>query len=116
MSVLTSLDTETLAEIGIDSEPASLVEQMAAMAQRAGAEGVVCSPHEIEVVSRAAPQLSIVTPGIRPPGVEAGDQRRTATPRQALAAGADWLVVGRPITAAPDPGAAAAEILSGINV
>ncbi|NND03031.1 MAG: orotidine-5'-phosphate decarboxylase, partial [Acidimicrobiia bacterium] len=73
-------------------------------------EGVVCSPLEIGLVRRAAPSLAIVTPGIRPSSAEIGDQKRVATPRQAIADGATWLVVGRPITAAEDPAEAAASI------
>jgi len=116
VSVLTSLDGAALAEVGIAAEPDDLVAAMAAAAAECGAEGLVCSPQEIRVAREAAPHLTIVTPGIRPAGVGRGDQRRTATPQQALADGATWLVVGRAITAAADPGAAAAAIRAAIDV
>jgi orotidine-5'-phosphate decarboxylase len=115
VSVLTSLDGASLRQVGISGEPDELVAAMASAAAAAGAEGMVCSPHEIEVVKTAAPGLTIVTPGIRPAGTPAGDQRRTATPAAAIAAGAAWLVIGRPITAAADPAAAAADIAQQIN-
>jgi orotidine-5'-phosphate decarboxylase len=115
VSVLTSLDGRSLAEVGIAAEPKELVAAMAAAARSAGAEGMVCSPHEIGAVRAAAPELAIVTPGVRPVGAGVGDQRRTATPAEAMAAGATWLVVGRPITAAADPAAAAATIAEQIN-
>ena len=115
VSVLTSLDGPALARIGISSEPEGLVAAMARAAATAGAEGMVCSPREIGVVKAAAPELAIVTPGIRPAGADRGDQRRTATPAEAMAAGASWLVVGRPITTAADPAAAAAAIAEQIN-
>lgn len=115
VSVLTSLDNAALAEIGIRESSEDLVAQMARVAEAEGAEGVVCSPREIALVRTAAPGIAIVTPGIRPAGTAAGDQRRTATPREALASGADWLVIGRAITAADDPAAAAARILAEIN-
>lgn len=115
VSVLTSLDGPSLRQVGITAAPDELVAAMARAAAAAGAEGMVCSPHEIEVVKSAAPGLTIVTPGIRPAGAAIGDQRRTATPAAAIAAGASWLVVGRPITAAADPAAAAAAIAEEIN-
>ena len=115
VSVLTSLDGAALAEIGIGESPEELVSHMARVAEESGAEGVVCSPREITLVRRSAPRVAIVTPGIRPAGTAVGDQLRTATPREAMVAGATWLVVGRPITAADDPAAAAARILAEIN-
>lgn len=115
VSVLTSLDVAALAEVGIHESPEDLVAQMARVAEASGAEGVVCSPREISLVRTAAPRMAVVTPGIRPAGSAAGDQRRTATPQDALAAGATWLVIGRPITAAADPAIAAAEIAAQIN-
>ena len=114
VSVLTSLDGDSLREIGIEEPPSSLVASMAALAARSGAEGLVCSPREIKLVRQAAPGLTIVTPGIRPQDVAAGDQKRVATPRQALEDGASWLVIGRAITDAPDPAAAAAKIAAGL--
>ena len=115
VSVLTSLDRESLAGVGIAAEPADLVAAMAGLMASADVEGVVCSPMEIGVVRRAAPDLAIVTPGIRPSGSPVGDQRRVATPSAALAAGATWLVIGRPITAAADPASAAAAIADELN-
>ena len=85
--------------------------RLARLALGAGADGLVCSPHEVTMLRDAlgaAPVL--VVPGVRPAGVEIGDQKRVMTPRQAAAAGADWIVVGRPITRAADPAAAAAAI------
>jgi orotidine-5'-phosphate decarboxylase len=111
VTVLTSLDAGALAAIGITSTPGRLVSRMARVAARTGCEGVVCSPQEIGVVADVAPGLLKVIPGIRPvPGETADDQARVATPREAVRRGADWLVIGRPITRAPDPVAAAAAI------
>ncbi|MCP3977556.1 MAG: orotidine-5'-phosphate decarboxylase [bacterium] len=115
VSVLTSLDGPSLSEVGIEEQPQQLVTAMAGAAERAGAEGLVCSPQEIRIVKQATSVLQIVTPGVRPGDSPVGDQRRTATPRQAMDAGADWLVIGRPISAAPDPREAAAEILADLN-
>jgi orotidine-5'-phosphate decarboxylase len=109
VTVLTSLDEAALAAVGLAVTPGKLVSRMARAAARAGCEGLICSPRELRVVATVTPDLLRVTPGIRPAGVAAGDQARVATPQAALAKGADWLVVGRAITAAPDPvGAAAA--------
>lgn len=109
VTVLTSLDDAKLAEIGIESDPDALAATMARTAAGAGCEGIVTSSHETAAVSRAAPGLLQIVPGIR---IEAGDddQARTATPAEAVAAGADFLVVGRPITAAADPAEAAVAI------
>ncbi len=115
VSVLTSLDASDLAEVGINEPPAELVARMAHVAESCGAEGVVCSPREISIVKAAAPGVAVVTPGVRPAGSAAGDQRRTATPQEAIASGATWLVIGRPITAASDPAAAAADIAAQLN-
>lgn len=115
VSVLTSLDGPSLRTVGIGEEPTELVRAMAHTAQQSGAEGLVCSPHEITIAKEVAPKLDIVTPGIRPAGSPAGDQRRTATPREALDAGATWLVIGRPIAEAADPREAAAHIAASLN-
>ncbi len=110
VTVLTSLDTPDLNALGISSTPGKLVSKMARVAASAGCEGVVCSPQELTVVGSVAPGVIRVTPGVRPEGMQAGDQRRVMTPAEAIARGADWLVIGRPITAADDPVAAAAAI------
>ena len=109
VTVLTSHDDASLARIGIDRSPGKLVARMAKVAAAAGCEGVVSSPRELTVVSDVAPGLLRVTPGIRPVDRD-DDQARTMTPSEAVARGADLLVIGRPITAASDPSAAAAAI------
>mgnify|MGYP005840236617 FL=1 len=115
VTVLTSLDDTSLAEVGVASGVATQVERLARLAVGTGLRGLVCSPLELPVLRAALPRgIRLVTPGIRPPGTDAGDQKRTLGPREALAAGADWLVVGRPILAAPDPRAAAEQILAAL--
>ncbi len=114
VTVLTSLDEANLAAVGITATPGKLVSRMARVAMRAGCEGVVCSPLELGVVATVAPELTTVIPGIRTAGGK-DDQRRTATPSEALGRGADWLVIGRPITRAADPEAAAASIAAMIR-
>jgi orotidine-5'-phosphate decarboxylase len=107
VTVLTSLDAGALAETGIVGGPVQQVLRLARLALGAGADGLVCSPREVGPIRDAfgeAPML--VVPGVRPAGSAAGDQARTATPAEAVAAGADWIVVGRPITGAADPVAA----------
>jgi orotidine-5'-phosphate decarboxylase len=111
VTVLTSMDAAALAATGVTDAPAQQVLRLARMAVDAGADGLVCSPHEAALLRAelgAGPAL--VVPGVRPAGSPAGDQARVATPAEAVAAGADWIVVGRPITGAPDPAAAAAAI------
>ena len=111
VTVLTSLDAEALAETGAGNDPSRQVERLALLARDAGLDGVVCSPQEIELVRKACgPSFAIVTPGIRGASDAKGDQQRTATPAGALEAGADYLVIGRPITAATDPREAAERI------
>jgi orotidine-5'-phosphate decarboxylase len=112
VSVLTSLDEGRLTAIGIKSTPGKLVSRMARVAAASGCEGFVCSPQELGVVREVAPELTTVIPGIRPDGPAGDDQRRVATPRDAIARGADWLVIGRPITRAQNPVRAAEEIAS----
>lgn len=115
VTVLTSLDDAALGEVGVASGAAAQVERLARLAVGAGLRGLVCSPLELPVLRAALPrEIQLVTPGIRPPGTDAGDQKRTLGPREARAAGADWLVVGRPILAAPDPRAAAEHILAAL--
>jgi len=116
VTVLTSLDAAALAATGVAENPTRQVLRLARLAIEAGADGVVCSPLEIAAVRSAlGPGPKLVVPGIRPAGADAGDQARTMTPAQAVAAGADWIVVGRPITSTPDPAAAAAAIAAEIS-
>ena len=116
VTVLTNLDAADLVQQGTDIPPAELVLHRAMLAKEAGFDGVVASGQEAAAIREAAgPDLIIVTPGIRPKGSAAGDQARVATPASAIAAGADYLVVGRPITAANDPRAAALAIAAEIE-
>ncbi|HJT65299.1 MAG TPA: orotidine-5'-phosphate decarboxylase [Pyrinomonadaceae bacterium] len=113
VSVLTSIDANTLAEIGVNSSPEESVLRLVKLAEQSGVDGVVASPQEAATIRAtvADRKFLIVTPGIRPAEANgADDQRRVSTPAAALAAGADYLVVGRPITAAADPIAAARQI------
>ncbi|MDB5317581.1 MAG: pyrF [Rhodospirillales bacterium] len=115
VTVLTSMDAAALRETGVADDPAAQVLRLARMAMAAGADGLVCSPREVAMLRDAlgdAPFL--VVPGVRPTGSDAGDQARTATPAEAVAAGADWIVIGRPITGAADPAAAARAIAAGL--
>jgi orotidine-5'-phosphate decarboxylase len=112
VTVLTSMDTAALAETGVPGSPVEQVLRLARLAAECGIEGMVCSPAEAAALHSALPKALLVTPGIRPAGADAGDQKRIATPQFALAAGASMLVIGRPITAAADPKAAAQAILS----
>ncbi len=114
VTILTSLDEAALTAVGITASPGKLVSRMARVAARAGCEGLVCSPLELGVVRQVAPELETVIPGIRPEGGE-DDQRRVTTPEDAIGRGADWLVIGRPITRAPDPAAAAEAIAASIR-
>lgn len=109
VTVLTSLDDDDLDLLGIAGPASDAVRRLAAMAVAAGARGLVCSPHEVASLrTEVGPDVTLITPGIRPSGLSADDQARVATPETALRAGADLLVIGRPITGAADPGAAAA--------
>jgi orotidine-5'-phosphate decarboxylase len=112
ITVLTSPKEETLASIGVTGSVADSVRRLAVLARDAGADGVVASPQEVALVREACGRdFMIVTPGIRPAGSARGDQARTATPASAVAAGADYIVVGRPILEAADPAAAADAIV-----
>jgi orotidine-5'-phosphate decarboxylase len=112
ITVLTSHDDDTLDEIGVNGNVAESVIRLALLAKDAGIDGVVASPHEVALIREACgSDMLIVTPGIRPAGAASGDQARAATPLAALAAGADYLVVGRPITEAADPAKAAEAIV-----
>jgi orotidine-5'-phosphate decarboxylase len=111
VTVLTSLSSADLEQIGMMGPMSDAVRRLAVLGVSAGARGLVCSPQEVAAVrAEVGPDITLITPGVRPAGSSADDQARTATPEQALRAGANLLVIGRPITAAPDPGAAAAAI------
>ena len=111
VTMLTSLDQQALAEIGLDQSMTAHVERLAALAEASGLDGVVASPQEIDVIRRrVGRRFAVVTPGIRGAGDQRGDQSRTMSAAEALAAGASYLVVGRPIIAAADPRAAAERI------
>ena len=111
VTVLTHLDGPSLAALGMPGEVGARVAAWAELARAQGCAGVVCSPHELAALRpRLPPPFLLVTPGVRPAGTDLGDQRRVATPRQALAAGADYLVIGRPLTAAADPAMALAAL------
>jgi len=112
VTVLTSMDAAALAETGVSASPVEQVLRLARLAAECGLDGMVCSPAEAAALHSALPKALLVTPGIRPAGADAGDQKRIATPQFALAAGASKLVIGRPITAAADPKVAAQAILS----
>jgi orotidine-5'-phosphate decarboxylase len=112
VTVLTSSDSSTLAEIGCETKVGAQVERLANLAVQAGLRGLVCSPLEIADLRRILPaHIQLVTPGIRTGADKADDQKRTLTPREAMDAGANWLVIGRPIYAAENPRAAAEKIL-----
>jgi orotidine-5'-phosphate decarboxylase len=112
ITVLTSLGPEDLAGLGVGRSPEEQVLALAEIGKEAGLDGVVASARELPALrKRFGPDWILVTPGIRPAGSSADDQVRTLTPREAMEAGADYLVIGRPITGAPDPCAAAREIL-----
>jgi orotidine-5'-phosphate decarboxylase len=111
VTVLTSMNSDSLAEVGFEANVARQVERLAALAVRAGLRGLVCSPLEIVGLRQFLPEkVRLITPGIRIGTEKADDQKRTLTPKQALSAGANWLVIGRPIYAAENPRAAAESI------
>ncbi len=115
VTVLTSMSDDVLDAVGLAGPPIDAVRRLAALAVGAGAGALVCSPHEVAAVRReVGPGVVLITPGVRPAGADAQDQARVATPEQALADGADLLVIGRPITGAADPGAAAAKIAAAL--
>lgn len=116
VTILTSMDDTDLNAIGVNDPVATQVERLAALAHANGLDGMVCSPKEIALARAATgPNFKLVVPGIRPAGSAAGDQKRVMTPNDAVAAGADVLVIGRPITQAGDPRAAAEAIAASIN-
>ncbi|WP_373100530.1 MULTISPECIES: orotidine-5'-phosphate decarboxylase [Pasteurellaceae] len=113
VTVLTSMEDLDLLQIGINASPMEQVIRLANLTQRAGLDGVVCSPQEVEILrAHCGKDFTLVTPGIRPIGADFGDQRRVMTPPAAIQAGSDYLVIGRPITQADKP----AEVLRAINV
>jgi orotidine-5'-phosphate decarboxylase len=113
VTVLTSADQKTLAEVGWTMTPEALVRRLSILAEAAGLDGVVASPLEVSIVRSVVkkPDFIVVTPGVRPGGVALGDQSRVTTPREAIDAGADYLVVGRPIIESPDPVSSALQIV-----
>jgi orotidine-5'-phosphate decarboxylase len=115
VTVLTSLDGAALEKIGLAGPPEAAVVRLAKLAVEAGAGGLVCSPHEVAAVRAAVgPGPLLVVPGVRPAGAALGDQARVATPEAAVRAGADVIVLGRPLRDAPDPAAAARAIAEAI--
>ncbi|GAA4012079.1 orotidine-5'-phosphate decarboxylase [Sphingomonas swuensis] len=115
VTVLTSLDEADLAEAGVASTPAEQVARLARLTRSAGCDGIVCSGSEVAAAREAWPDGYFVVPGLRPAGSDVGDQKRVLTPAEALDRGASLLVVGRPITAAPDPVEAARAIASSLR-
>jgi orotidine-5'-phosphate decarboxylase len=116
VTVLTSLGDTDLERLGVAGPVGDAVRRLAALAVEAGARGLVCSPREVAAVrAEVGTDITLITPGVRPAGSEANDQARIATPEEALQAGADLLVIGRPITGAADPGAAAAAIAASLR-
>ncbi len=116
VTVLTSMDGQTLAEVGCGANVSKQVDRLAMLARKAGLRGLVCSPLEIAMLRGLLPQeVELVTPGIRTGAEKADDQRRTLSAKEAMAAGANWLVIGRPICGAKDPRAAAEAILASLK-
>jgi orotidine-5'-phosphate decarboxylase len=111
VTVLTSLDKNDLAAVGQETDTAKQVTHLAKLAQASGLDGVVCSPEEVKTLRHAfGPDFILMVPGIRPVWATAGDQKRVLTPKEAIDAGASYLVIGRPITGADDPASAAQRI------
>jgi orotidine-5'-phosphate decarboxylase len=116
VTVLTSLSAGDLDAIGLAGPPQDAVRRLAVLAVGAGARALVCSPQEVAAVrAEVGSSVVLITPGVRPAGADTQDQARVATPQQAIADGADLLVVGRPISAAADPAAAAADLLASLR-
>ena len=114
VTVLTSLSDADLAQVGVTGSTGRQTSRLAKLAESSGVEGLICSAKELGVTAEVAPSLLRVTPGIRPAGVSADDQKRVATPQEAIQRGADYLVIGRAITRAADPRAVAEAILDSI--
>jgi len=115
VTVLTSMEQSDLAGIGLDVAPAEQVMRLAGLAAQAGLDGLVCSAQEATALKAAHAGLQLVTPGIRPAGTAADDQKRILTPEQALAAGSDYLVIGRPVSQADNPAASVAAIVASLG-
>jgi len=115
VTILTSADATTLAEVGLQEAPAAEVTKLAGLAEASGMDGVVASSEEVQLIRGAVNRRDfvVVTPGVRPVGAASHDQKRVMTPAEAFRAGADYVVIGRPIIAAPDPIKAAREIVEG---
>jgi len=117
VTVLTSLSRQDIAEVGLDIEPAQQVLRLAQLAKDSGLDGVVCSPLEVKLLKQQiGKDFCLVTPGVRPAGSALGDQQRVMTPSEALSSGSDYLVIGRPITASPDPLQALNDIIKSLPV
>lgn len=116
VTVLTSMDEADLEQVGLSGPAPDAVRRLAVLAVGAGARALVCSPHEVTLLrAEVGPDITLITPGVRPAGADKGDQSRVATPERAVEDGADLLVIGRPITRAPDPGAAAASLAAAVR-
>jgi orotidine-5'-phosphate decarboxylase len=116
VTLLTSIDARTLADLPMAGHPEGIARRLALLAKECGCDGVVCSPSDLPAIRAACgSDFLTVVPGIRPAGSAAGDQRRVASPQEALEAGADLLVVGRPVTAAPDPDGALEDLIAEIE-
>jgi len=118
VTILTSANEVAVAEVGFASAPAELVPRLALLAEASGMDGVVASPLEVGIVRSVVkrPDFVVITPGVRPAGTALFDQKRVTTPRDAIVAGADYVVVGRPILDAPDPAQAAQQILNELEL
>lgn len=115
VTILTSMEQTDLEDIGLKNSISEQVKKLASLAQESGLAGVVCSPHEIEIIrATCGKDFKLIVPGIRPEGSSAGDQKRVMTPKEALIKGADYLVIGRPITEAENPALAARNILASL--
>lgn len=115
VTVLTSMEQSDLAGIGLDMQPQSQVLRLAGLAQQAGLDGLVCSAQEAPALKQQFADLQLVTPGIRPAGSAQDDQKRILTPKQAMQAGSDYLVIGRPITKADEPTQVLQEIVQSLS-
>ena len=116
VTVLTSMDAESLGQVGVEPNPEKQVVRLATLAREAGLRGLVCSPREVAELRRVLPEsMQLVVPGIRAAAVAGDDQKRTLSPREAIKLGATWLVIGRPIYAADNPRASAEQILQDIT-